>query len=160
MVCLARSKWRSSLSQECLSERGCEGGAAAACQHRSTLCRPRVARGRERKCAASCWRLRSGATEGASAGPPAHPFEWAHAHRPALELCTLWLLVAVVVFALVPGVVVHVASLGLVGRREALRGWRGAGKCVHGARGPERVSRRRQTTGKTEGGSSKVPRAA
>ena len=57
-------------------------------------------------------------------GEGAHPFDRAHAHRPALELRALRLLVAVVVLALMPRVVVHVASLGLVGRREALRGGR------------------------------------
>lgn len=54
--------------------------------------------------------------------PLRDPLHRAHAHRPALQLGALRLLLAVVVFALVPRVVVHVAGLGLVGGGEALRG--------------------------------------
>ena len=42
----------------------------------------------------------------------AHPVHWAHAHGPLLELLALRLLVAVVVLALVPRVIVPVMVFG------------------------------------------------
>ena len=50
------------------------------------------------------------AAEGSGPAREAHPGHRAHAHRPLPELLTLWLLVAVVILALVPRVVVPAGS--------------------------------------------------
>ena len=50
------------------------------------------------------------AAEGRGLVREAHPKNWAHAERPLPELLTLWLLVAVVILALVPRVIVPADS--------------------------------------------------
>jgi len=66
-------------------------------------------------------RHRAGIGAGLPLGIPlVRPLYGAHAERPLLELCALRLFVAEVVLALMPRVVVHVASLDLVGLGDAL----------------------------------------